>query len=109
MGFEGMPNPSASTPDDARLIAYLDGELDAEARAEIDKRLASNPALAARLEFLSLGGGAPLLRAFDDLTRTAPIGRLKSFLDALPSGATGSSALRKGQGLAPQLVAAVML
>lgn len=35
--------------DDARLTAYLDGELDAAARAEIEAALASDPLLVARL------------------------------------------------------------
>jgi hypothetical protein len=35
--------------DDARLIAYVDGELDAEARAQVEAALVSDPLLAARL------------------------------------------------------------
>ncbi|HEX5378668.1 MAG TPA: hypothetical protein VFW47_08835 [Phenylobacterium sp.] len=35
--------------DDARLAAYLDGRLDARARAEVEAALASDPLLAARL------------------------------------------------------------
>ena len=36
--------------DDARLMAYLDGELDAAARAEVEAELAQQPALRAQLE-----------------------------------------------------------
>ena len=35
--------------DDARLIAYVDGELDARGRAEVEAALAADPLLAARL------------------------------------------------------------
>jgi len=57
---------SRPEPDDLMLMAYADGELDAQAAAEVEAALAANPALAERLamfiesaELLRAGLGEP--------------------------------------------------
>ena len=57
---------SRPEPDDLLLMAYADGELDAQAAAEVEAALAANPALAERLamfiesaELLRAGLGEP--------------------------------------------------
>ena len=41
---------NSTTPDDAQLMAYADGELDAATRSAIEQALAANPALAQRVQ-----------------------------------------------------------
>ncbi|HWK47066.1 MAG TPA: hypothetical protein VNT30_20255 [Stellaceae bacterium] len=68
-------------PDDAQLVAYLDGELDAPARARVRSALADD-AVAARLAELS-GTNLPFRQAFEPLLKAAPTERLNTMLDAL--------------------------
>lgn len=67
--------------DDVLLTAWLDGELPADERARVDRRLAAEPALAARLEHLR-GGVRPLAAACDALLDAAPTDRLNGSLAA---------------------------
>jgi len=63
--------------DDARLIAYVDGELDARGRAEVEAALAADPLLAARLaRHRELK--ARLARTFDPIALEAPPERLRA-------------------------------
>jgi anti-sigma factor RsiW len=65
--------------DDALLTAYSDGELTADERSALERRLSSDPALAARLEELRRGG-RDFAGAYDTLLAEAPHGRLSSIL-----------------------------
>lgn len=65
---------------DEEITAYLDGELDAAARAALEERLAADAATRARLE--TLGTGRPAAGPFDLLLDMAPIDRLERMLDA---------------------------
>jgi anti-sigma factor RsiW len=79
--------------DDALLVAYLDGELDAAEREGLEARLASDPALSARLAFLSRSNFA-YEAAFAPLLEAAPKASLDSMLarvTAAPASATTAS------------------
>ena len=67
--------------EDARLVAFIDGELDERARAALRERLAIDPALSERLTRLQ-DGGRPFVQAFDALLDEAPIQRLETSLAA---------------------------
>lgn len=71
-------------PSDELLVAYLDGELDAQQRQLIADRLRVDPALAVRLEALQ-GTDLPFKAAFDSLLDQAPTERLQVMLKSLPS------------------------
>jgi anti-sigma factor RsiW len=66
-------------PSDEELVAYLDGELDAVARAALDERLRTDAAAQARLAYLRRGGG-DFAAAFDRLFDSAPADRLAAML-----------------------------
>ncbi|WEK49059.1 MAG: anti-sigma factor [Candidatus Kaistia colombiensis] len=70
-----------SRPDDARLIAYLDGELLGEERDALTARLASDEPLRARLDRIQRGGRL-LAPAFEALRAEAPRARLEARLAA---------------------------
>ncbi len=92
--------------DDALLTAWLDGALDADARAALDGRLAAEPALRARLEALR-AGARPFAQAFDALFDAAPEERLRARFAAIASERTARAA---GPGWRlPQLAAAAVL
>ena len=65
--------------DDALLTAYIDGELADDARAALEKRLAGEASLSARLEELKRGG-RDFGGAFDLLLAAAPHERLSAIL-----------------------------
>ena len=65
--------------EDARLVAFIDGELDEGARAELEARLAIDPVLHERLARLQ-EGGRPFAAAFDALLDDAPVQRLEAVL-----------------------------
>lgn len=71
-------------PSDELLVAYLDGELDAQQHQLIADRLSVDLALAARLEALQ-GADLPFKAAFDSLLDQAPTERLQAMLKSLPS------------------------
>jgi anti-sigma factor RsiW len=63
-----MTGPNDPSPDEMRLIAYLDGEADAAECADIERLLEQDPAL--RAHALRLAESASLLRsAFDEVLR----------------------------------------
>ncbi|WP_336799896.1 hypothetical protein [Kaistia sp. MMO-174] len=70
-----------SHPDDARLIAYLDGALSVEERDKLAARLASDQPLLARLERIERGGRL-IAPAFAALGADAPRARLEARLAA---------------------------
>ena len=71
--------------DDALLTAWLDGQLPAEERATLDRRLAAEPGLRARLDMLR-AGERDFEAAYAALLAAAPAERLKAMLAAKRSG-----------------------
>jgi len=70
--------------DDLRLVAFLDGEMDESEAAQMQRRLANDPALREKLDRLQQC--EPQLRAaFDSLLADAPLARLRARLDAPPA------------------------
>lgn len=72
-----------NAPSDELLVAYLDGELDAEQRQLIADQLKANPSVAARLDELQCAD-LPFKAAFDSMLDEAPTERLNAMLKALP-------------------------
>jgi anti-sigma factor RsiW len=72
-----------NAPSDELLVAYLDGELDAEQRQLIADLLKANPSVAARLDELQCAD-LPFKAAFDAMLDEAPTERLNAMLKALP-------------------------
>ena len=75
---------------DETLTAYLDGELDDDARAAIEARVADDDAVRARLEVLRRG--RPPAEPFELITDMAPVEQLEAMLDAatVPARPRGS-------------------
>ncbi|MVV47388.1 transcriptional regulator [Pseudomonas sp. PB120] len=71
-------------PSDELLVAYLDDQLDTEQRASVDAAISRDSMLNLRLQWLARSS-LPFNQAFDELTRQAPVDRLQSMLDTLPS------------------------
>src|SRR5271167_3066850 len=65
--------------EDARLVAYIDGELDKDERAAIEERLTTDADLRARLMRLR-EGDRPFVAAFAALLERAPVERLQASL-----------------------------
>jgi anti-sigma factor RsiW len=75
-GMADQVDSAAGTgPDDGRLTAWLDGALEQDQRAELDRRLAADAGLRARLEMLRAGGRA-FAPAYEVLLAVAPAERL---------------------------------
>lgn len=71
-------------PSDEQLVAYLDGQLDTEQRERVDAAIAEDSMLNLRLQWLARSS-LPFKAAYDELSRQAPVDRLQSMLDTLPS------------------------
>lgn len=97
-------------PEDAELTAFLDGELSAEAHADVLRRLSANPALQRRV-FLLSAGNRPFRKAFDALLDDAPKQRLNDMLVGLLNATdpAQSRPLGRGKRKATAAAAAVML
>lgn len=72
------PNHNAMTSDEM-LVAYLDGELDADTRRRVEGLIGSDEAVADRLHFLA-ASNLPFKNAFDPLLDKAPAEKLQSML-----------------------------
>ncbi|AYF47460.1 transcriptional regulator [Pseudomonas fluorescens] len=81
-------------PCDEQLVAYLDGELDADQRRVIADQIHAHPAVAARLEVLRCAD-MPFKDAFDSVLDQAPTDRLQSMLNALPPAAVPALSRRR--------------
>jgi anti-sigma factor RsiW len=92
--------------DDARLVAYLDGELNAEDRERLEKRLAADPALSAHYDFLSRSNFA-YEEAFAPLLDAAPAASLDAMLARVTAAkvAVSSRSHRSRRGLIAASVA----
>jgi hypothetical protein len=77
-----MAHPVHNPPGDDVLTAYLDGELDAEARRDVDASLAADAETRARLEALK-ASGRPFKDAFQLVTDAAPRERLGAMIAAI--------------------------
>ncbi|ARB26845.1 transcriptional regulator [Pseudomonas tolaasii] len=86
-----MTHPNA--PSDELLVAYLDGELEADQHQLIADRLQTDSELAARLQAL-LCADLPFKAAFDSLLEQAPDERLHAMLKALPPTPTATMSRR---------------
>lgn len=73
-----------NTPSDEQLVAYLDDELAAEQRQQIDSAIADDPLLSLRVQWLRRSS-LPFRKAYDELAQQAPLDRLQARLDAVPS------------------------
>ena len=71
-------------PSDEQLVAYLDDQLDTEQRSRIDAAIAEDSLLNLRLQWLARSS-LPFKEAYDQAGRQAPVERLQSMLDSLPS------------------------
>ena len=66
-------------PSDEILTAFLDRELETDARIEIEVLMASDPAVRARIELLK-AGARPFREAFDHVLKNAPQEQLDKLL-----------------------------
>ncbi|TPG75346.1 anti-sigma factor family protein [Pseudomonas arsenicoxydans] len=73
-----------AAPSDEQLVAYLDDQLDAEQRTRIDTAIAEDSTLNLRLQWLARSS-LPFKDAFAQLAQQAPMDRMQSMLDTLPS------------------------
>jgi anti-sigma factor RsiW len=71
--------------DDALLVAFIDGELDENARRAVEARLAAEADLRVHLALLQ-DGARPFAPAFQALLEEAPVERLKAAVAALDAG-----------------------
>lgn len=75
-----MTDPNHNTmKSDEMLVAYLDGELDPDARRQIESLIENEAAVADRLHFLA-SSNLPFKNAFDPLLDKAPAEKLQSML-----------------------------
>jgi anti-sigma factor RsiW len=89
----------ATSDDDRKLTAYLDGELDEAERAALDARLEADPALRARLD--ALRAAADRTRAaFAALLETAPLADMRTRLDAALAASSARAAPPWRRGVA---------
>lgn len=71
-------------PTDEQLVAYLDDQLATDQRSRIDAAIAEDSTLNLRLQWLARSS-LPFQQAYDELAQQAPVDRLQSMLDTLPS------------------------
>jgi anti-sigma factor RsiW len=72
------------TPTDEILVAYLDGELDAAGRAEVETAVSADAGIATRLAALKRSD-LPFVESFEQMLEQAPQQRLEAMLAAIPS------------------------
>lgn len=83
-------HPAPPFPDEI-LVAYLDDELSADQRRQIEERLSQDPQLAARLAHLDRAS-LPFSAAYAGMLAQAPVARLKAGLETLAAGTSTSPA-----------------
>jgi anti-sigma factor RsiW len=91
----GDRNFDAAGPDDATLVALIDGVLPDKERMLVERRIARDPAMKARLDELA-AGSRPFRESYDALRAHAPVDRLSAALaqamKAVPSVESSSAA-----------------
>lgn len=107
------PTDQGNWPDDAELVAYLDGELAPEVAEQVRRALEADPALAERLALLA-AGGRPFRTAFDPLLDAAPHAALHDMLRGLTETPAATPPVReprvrRGRRLAGLAAAALVL
>ncbi|KAF1033650.1 MAG: hypothetical protein GAK37_00004 [Pseudomonas sp.] len=90
---------------DELLVAYLDGELDAERRLQVDTLLRADPVVAASLDRLK-EGSLPFKAAFAPLLDQAPTEQLQSMLKTLPGAQAPTLSRRSFLALAASFTVA---
>ncbi|WP_413992835.1 anti-sigma factor family protein [Labrys okinawensis] len=95
--------------EDATLIAFLDGALPAKERTLLERRLAADAGLKARLEALA-AGSRPFRESFEVLNGHAPTARLEATLakslEAVPAPVANDNDGRRSWHLPPAAIAA---
>ncbi|OCC01219.1 hypothetical protein BA190_30025 [Labrys sp. WJW] len=98
-------------PDDANLVAFLDGALPPEEHAGLEVRLVREPALKARLDALA-AGSLPFKQSYEALNAYAPRQRLEALLAeseaAVPAAVVNDNAPRSRWRIPPAAVAAAL-
>jgi anti-sigma factor RsiW len=96
-------------PEDANLIAYLDGALPEKERALVERHLAQDPALKVRLDALA-AGSRPFRESYDALNAHAPTARLEAMLAqslaSVPAPVANGNEPRSAWRLPPAAIAA---
>ena len=95
-------------PDDGILVALIDGRLGSEDRAALERRLAQEPGLRARLAHLQRGG-LGLAEGFAALGTAAPHDRLNALLAAAQAAAAAAKSqdpVQRRGGWRPAAIAA---
>ena len=104
-----MPGEKKRYPvSDETLLAYVDGELEPTAMAWVERCLAEDDDLRARLEQLR-AGGRDLAKAYRLLLDRAPLERLEAGLSALLAGEREARAVRPARRPALAAAAAILL
>src|SRR5580704_2920482 len=107
----GNRNFDAAGPDDATLIALIDGVLPDKERMLAERRIARDPAMKARLDELA-AGSRPFRESYEALRAHAPVDRLSAALaqamKAVPSmeGSSSAATSRSFWRLPPAAIAA---
>lgn len=78
-----------SPPSDELLVAYLDGELNAEERIRVETAISSDEVIAQRFELLCRSD-LPFQLAFDSVLDEAPVDQLQAMLATLPVPASAA-------------------
>lgn len=95
--------------EDATLIAFLDGALPAKERSLLERRLAADAGLKARLEALA-AGSRPFRESYEALNAHAPAARLETMLakslEAVPAPVANDNDARWSWRLPPAAIAA---
>jgi anti-sigma factor RsiW len=85
---------------DEKLVAYLDGELDASESAALSNALVRDAAARGRLETLK-GGGRAFAEAFDAMLAAAPDDKLQAMFAGLVAQTSGGTINRSASDEAP--------
>ncbi len=91
-------NVNEMTPDDATLIAFLDGALSEKERGLVERRIAQDASLRARLD--ELAGGSRPFRESGSISRARPLSPGLRF----PAHSPTAHRTRHDRALPPQMM-----